>query len=227
MNWSVNSLARGDNSNETSYFWNSMTESVFVEHLPRSSFDSLLQRVKALEGELGSISANVNSQMASKDDLIKQLQDQVTLWRNKYEALAKLYSQLRTEHLDMLSKSKQLQLKANSAQEAIDRMERMERDLKAKNLELADMIRERDRARFDVDRHKSSHREEIDRLRREIDFAHERAEDATRSKSSEMSTILQRYNRQISELEDSLRVRSGALLLDLLLITVTVQTNSD
>jgi len=103
--------------------------------------------------------------MSSKDELIKQLQDQVTLWRNKYEALARLYSQLRTEHLDMLSKSKQLQLKANSAQEAIDRMERMERDLKAKNLELADMIRERDRARFDVDRQKASHREEIDRLR--------------------------------------------------------------
>ncbi|KAH9049359.1 ANTH domain-containing protein [Lactarius hengduanensis] len=165
------------------------------------------RRVKALEGELGSISANVNSQMTSKDDLIKQLQDQVTLWRNKYEALAKLYSQLRTEHLDMLSKSKQLQLKANSAQEAIDRMERMERDLKAKNLELADMIRERDRARFDVDRQKASHREEMDRLRREIDFARERAEDATRSKSSEVSTVLQRYNRQISELEDSLRAK--------------------
>ena len=41
-------------------------------------------------------------------------QDQVTLWRNKYEALAKLYSQLRTEHLDMLSTCKQLQLKVNA-----------------------------------------------------------------------------------------------------------------
>jgi len=93
--------------------------------------------------------------MMSKDELIKQLQDQVALWRNKYEALAKLYSQLRTEHLDMLSKYKQMQLKANSASEAVDRMEKMERDVKAKNLELAGMIKERDRARFDVDRQKS------------------------------------------------------------------------
>lgn len=146
--------------------------------------------------------------MLSKDELIKQLQDQVTLWRNKYEALAKLYSQLRTEHLDMLSKFKQLQLKANSAQEAIDRMERMERDLKSKNLELADMIRERDRARFDLDRQKSSHKEELDRLRREINFANERAEDASRAKSSEVSGVLGKYNRQINELEDSLRVCS-------------------
>lgn len=163
--------------------------------------------MKALEGELGGVTANIHAQMASKDDLIKQLQDQVTLWRNKYEALAKLYSQLRTEHLDMLSKFKQMQLKANSAQEAVDRMERMERDLKAKNLELADMIRERDRARFDIDRQKSSHKDELDRLRREINFANERAEDATRSKSSEVSGVLSKYNRQLSELEDSLRVR--------------------
>jgi len=139
--------------------------------------------------------------------LIKQLQDQVTLWRNKYEALAKLYSQLRAEHLDMLSKFKQMQLKANSAQEAVDRMERMERDLKAKNLELADMLRERDRARFDIDRQKSSHKEEVDRLRRELNFANERAEDSSRSKNSEVSTVMSKYNRQLSELEDSLRVR--------------------
>lgn len=161
--------------------------------------------MKALEGELGSISANVNAQMQSKDDLIKQLQDQVTLWRNKYEALAKLYSQLRSEHLDMLAKFKQMQLKANSAQEAIDRMERMERDLKAKNLELADMIRERDRARFDLDRQKANHKDELDRLRREINYANERAEDAARSKSSETSTIMSKFNRQLQELEDSLR----------------------
>lgn len=166
----------------------------------------MVQRVKALEAELAGIQLSANSQMLSKDELIKQLQDQVTLWRNKYEALAKLYSQLRTEHLDMLSKFKQMQLKANSAQEAVDRMERMERDLKAKNLELADMLRERDRARFDIDRQKSSHKEEIDRLKRELAFSNERAEDSARSKNTEVSSVMAKYNRQLSELEDSLRV---------------------
>ena len=113
------------------------------------------RRVKSLESELGLIGANVGAQMSAKDDLISQLQKQIEIWKNKYEALAKLYSQLRGEHLDLLSKSKGFQLKASSAQEAIDKMERMERDVKAKNLELADMIRERDRARYDVDRLKS------------------------------------------------------------------------
>lgn len=113
------------------------------------------RRVKSLESELGLIGANVGAQMSAKDDLIMQLQKQIEIWKNKYEALAKLYSQLRGEHLDLLNKSKGFQLKANSAQEAIDKMERMERDVKAKNLELADMIRERDRSRYDLDRLKS------------------------------------------------------------------------
>ena len=163
--------------------------------------------MKALEGELGGISANADSQIASKDELIRQLQEQIAIWRSKYEGIAKLYSHLRTEHLDALSKFKQLQLKANSAQEVVERMERMERDVKAKNLELADMIRERDRARFDLDRQKASHKEELDRMKREINYANERAEDATRSKSGEVSVVLSKYNRQINELEDSLRVR--------------------
>jgi len=72
-------------------------------------------------------------------------------WRNKYKAFTQLYSQLRTEHFDMLSKHKQLTLKTNSAQEVIDRMECMEKDIKAKNLKLADMIGECNRARFDLD----------------------------------------------------------------------------
>jgi len=55
----------------------------------------------------------------------------------------------------MLSKHKQLTLKANSAQEAIDKMGRMEKDVRAKNLDFADTIRECDRARFDLDRLKS------------------------------------------------------------------------
>ncbi|WWD02635.1 hypothetical protein V865_000675 [Kwoniella europaea PYCC6329] len=165
------------------------------------------RRVKSLESELGLIGANVGAQMSAKDELIAQLQKQIEVWKNKYEALAKLYSQLRGEHLDLLNKSKGFQLKANSAQEAIDKMERMERDVKTKNLELADMIRERDRARYDLDRMKSSHREELDRLKRDLSFANERAEDASRHKSSEVSGVMAKYNRQLTELEDSLRAK--------------------
>ncbi|KAG0143185.1 hypothetical protein CROQUDRAFT_661592 [Cronartium quercuum f. sp. fusiforme G11] len=169
------------------------------------------RRVKTLESEMLLVQQNINAQLSSKDEMLNSLQDQVTLWRNKYEALAKLYSQLRSEHLDILSKFKSLQLKANSAQESIDKMERMERDMKAKNLELADMIRERDRARFDVDRLKATHKDELERLRRDLRFAEERAEDASRSRSSETSSVISKYNRQLNELEDSLRSKQSRI----------------
>lgn len=185
------------------------------------------RRVKQLEMEMQAINQNISQQMQAKDEMIRGIQDQGNLWRSKYEALAKLYSQLRNEHLDLLNKMKSLQLKANSAQEAIDKMERMERDMKNKNLELADMIRERDRARFEMDRLKSvshrhrlsaektvmlmpvtisqSNKEELERAKRDLRFAEERAQDATRSKSSEVHDVLQKYTRQLNELEDSLR----------------------
>jgi len=113
------------------------------------------RRVKALENEMSQLNLNAQQQIKSKDEMMKNLQDQLLMWKNKYEALAKLYSQLRQEHLELINKFKAAQLKANSAQEAIDKMERMERDMRAKNLELADMIRERDRSRHELDRLKS------------------------------------------------------------------------
>ncbi|WFD29442.1 sla2 Src-like adaptor 2 [Malassezia sp. CBS 17886] len=168
-------------------------------------------RVRTLETELASAGANAGAQFASKDELLQQLQEQVNTWRNKYEALAKLYSQLRNEHLDLLAKYKQAQLKAGSAQEAINKMERMERDVKAKNLELSDMIRDRDRARLELDRMRGGEREEVDRLKRELRFAEERAQDALQARGTEVSSIMARMNAQIGELENELRTHREQL----------------
>lgn len=53
--------------------------------------------------------------------------------------------------------------------------------------------------------HLQSHKEELERVKRDLRFAEERASDATRNKSSEVSSMLSKYNRQLNELEDSLR----------------------
>ncbi|RMZ78530.1 hypothetical protein DV737_g3841, partial [Chaetothyriales sp. CBS 132003] len=169
------------------------------------------QRMKALEEQLQQLTQNFHMQTQSKDDQIAALQEQVNTWRSKYEALAKLYSQLRQEHLDLLQTTKSLKLKAASAQEAIDRRERLEREMKTKNLELADMIRERDRALHEKDRFHGSHREELDKLKRELRFALERAEAAERAKGSELSSMLSKYNREMADLEESLRAKTRQL----------------
>ncbi|KAI2620551.1 ANTH-domain-containing protein [Hypoxylon sp. NC1633] len=169
------------------------------------------QRVKALEGELAQIQNNFGQQIGSKDDQIRALQEQVNTWRTKYEALAKLYSQLRHEHLDLLQRFKTVQLKAASAQEAIDRREKLERELKTKNLELADMIRERDRALHDKDRLNGSNKDEVEKLKRELRMAQDRADNLERSKGNELSTMLAKYNREMADLEEALRTKSRAL----------------
>ncbi|KAH8686050.1 ANTH domain-containing protein [Tricladium varicosporioides] len=169
------------------------------------------QKIKALEGELNNLQQNYGQQLGSKDDQIRALQEQVNTWRQKYENLAKLYSQLRNEHLDLLQKFKSVQLKASSAQEAIDRREKLEREIKTKNLELADMIRERDRALHDKDRLTGGNREEMEKLKRELRMALDRADNLERSKGNELSSMLSKYNREMADLEEALRKKSRAL----------------
>lgn len=170
------------------------------------------KRMKDLEEQLNNLNSNVNLQINSKDDQIKALQEQVNTWRSKYEALAKLYSQLRQEHLDLLQTTKALKLKAASAQEAIDKREKLEREMKTKNLELADMIRERDRALHDRDRSTGTSKEELEKLKRELRLAIERAENAERQKGSEISSMLSKYNREMADLEEALRVGFSSVL---------------
>jgi cell division protein FtsL len=69
-----------------------------------------------------------------------------------------------------------------------------------------------------------SHKDEIDRLRRELDFANERADDASRNKGSEVQSIMKKYNRQLNELEDSLRVCSVSVQRSLSILMVLLQS---
>lgn len=169
------------------------------------------QRMKALETEMQQMNANYQQQMTSRDDQIKALQEQLNTWRSKYESLAKLYSQLRHEHLQLLQKFKSVQHKAASAQEAIDARDKLQRELKTKNLELADMIRERDRALLEKDRSTGGHKDELEKLKRELRFALEKAENAERGKGSELSAMLSRHNREIADLEEALRNKTRQL----------------
>ncbi|KAF3930254.1 hypothetical protein ABW20_dc0105945 [Dactylellina cionopaga] len=169
------------------------------------------KKVKALEIELQNSLLNAQQASASKDDLIKSLQEQVSLWKSKYDSLAKLYSQLRNEHLDLLQKYKAAQLKASSAQEAIDKREKLEREMKTKNLELADMIRERDRALFDLDRSKGGNKEELEKLQRELRMALDRADGAEKSKGSEFSVLISKHTREVDDLHNTLREKQRQL----------------
>ncbi|KAF9364743.1 sla2 Src-like adaptor 2 [Mortierella sp. NVP85] len=159
-------------------------------------------RVKSLEQEIQLTNMNAQQQLATKDSMIQSIQEQINIWKSKYEALAKLYSQLRQEHLELLTKFKAVQLKANSAQEAVDKMEKMQKEIKDKNLQMADMVRERDRAKNELLRWQNTQNDEIARLKRDLERANGRVEDLGRSQSSELGAMVAKFNREKQDLED-------------------------
>ncbi|RLV89893.1 Endocytosis protein end4 [Spathaspora sp. JA1] len=176
---------------------------------------SLLQqydsRVKTLENEMMSFNNTATQQIASKDEQIKNLEDQIDNWTKKYESLAKLYSQLRQEHLNLLAKFKKIQQKINSAQESILKKEKLEKDLKAKNVELADLIRERDRARLDIDRVKASKDQEIEKLEAEIRELNLTARESGKLQNLNLSSVMSKHQSELDELKKQLVDRESQL----------------
>lgn len=168
-------------------------------------------RVNSLEKELASINDTAMQQVAAKDEQIRNLEEQVNNWAKKYESLAKLYSQLRLEHLSLLSKFKKIQQKINSAQESILKKEKFEKDLKAKNLELADLIRERDRARLDLDRTKSSKDQEIEKLQAEVRELSAQMNDSGKLHSSNLDNLLANHQKEIDRLNTELAEKNMKL----------------
>lgn len=168
-------------------------------------------RVKGLETELMQLNSNASEQVASKDELIRNLEEQISNWAKKYESLAKLYSKLRQEHLDLLSRFKKIQQKISSAQESVQKREKFEKDLKAKNLELADLIRERDRARLDIDRVKAAKDQEIDKLQTELRELNAQVNETGKFQSMNLTNIMSTHQRDIDDLKSKLSERDNQL----------------
>ena len=171
------------------------------DQLMLQSYD---QKVQALEAELSTTTQTAQQQLASKEEQLNYLQEQVDYWKSKYESLAKLYSQLRTEHLNLLAKSKKIEQKAASAQEAIDKREKLERDMKAKNIELADLIKERDRAKLELERLKNGTKTDLQTLQLEKDSLEEKLATLDRAQSANLSAIFTQHNKEIEELQNKL-----------------------
>ncbi|KAI3406466.2 SLA2 [Candida oxycetoniae] len=168
-------------------------------------------RVKSLENEMAAFNDTATQQVASKSEQIKNLEEQIANWTKKYESLAKLYSQLRQEHLNLLAKFKKIQQKISSAQESIMKKEKLEKDLKAKNLELADLIRERDRARLELDRVKAGKDKEIEKLEAEVRELNVSAKESGKLQNLNLSALMAKHEEEIKNLKSKLDDRNAQL----------------
>ncbi|GMM40337.1 Sla2 protein [Hanseniaspora uvarum] len=161
------------------------------------------QRVQQLEAEIENINNNASLQIQSKDGQITALSEESKTWKSKYESLSKLYSQLRQEHLNLLTKFKKLQQRAASASEAVEKKEKLERDLKAKNIELADLIRERDRARLDNDKILGQKESTTDKLELEIRELKRKLKEQEQLHSGNLTKIFQQHQQEVENYKKS------------------------
>lgn len=142
------------------------------------------ERVAELEKQMSAAAAAAQQEAASKDEHLKDVEQQADYWKNKYEALARLYSQLRREHLDLLGKFKRAQQTAASAKEAVAGRQQLQRDLDAKAGELADLIKQRDRARLEAARQLAAVKHAKQEGENQVTAAQEQVEQAQRDLES-------------------------------------------
>ncbi|TPX56045.1 hypothetical protein PhCBS80983_g04846 [Powellomyces hirtus] len=181
------------------------------------------QKVRALEQQLSQMSVGTRDMDSAKDELIRRLQDELAQWKQKYEALAKLYAQLRKEHLDLLTKFKDVRDGANrQTEQARKEVEKARADYKTKSTENTELLIERDRLQGEVDRVRaqyedqikrvrSQYDEEMGRLRHELQDAKASLSDLSNSKGAEMQNILGRFESEKRELEDLVRSKQHQL----------------
>lgn len=176
----------------------------------RETIDAYDRRMKALEQQLQSYQQK--SLEDPRDDLIRRLQEEVAHWKNKYEALSKLYASLRKEHLDLLAKLKDLKMAESSAKDSAKKeVDAAQATLRAKSLEHADALRERDRLQAELDRSKGSHSEELERLRKELENTRAELASIGKSKGAEVEAMLARFNNEKRDLEDLARRKQETL----------------
>ena len=172
----------------------------------RDTIDAYERRMKALETQL--LNMQKRQDEDGRDDLIRRLQDELAQFKAKYESLAKLYAQLRKEHLDLLTKLKTIKDSESKVRaEALADVERIKAELRSKGGEMTDLLMERDRFKSDLDRLKNSQVEETERLKRELENARREVLELSRERGAEVEGLVARFNKEKSEWEESGKVR--------------------
>jgi chromosome segregation ATPase len=134
------------------------------------------------------------------------LEEQVAHWKNKYESIAKMYAQLRKEHLDLLGRLKDLQIKANAGQTAIAEKEKMHTLVREKTAQFATALQESTLLKAECERIKQHALEESSQLRRELAESQLRMEQVSSAKGAETQELVARFH--ASQQESAARLKS-------------------
>lgn len=170
------------------------------------------ERCAQLEREMQLRAQQLSQQEQHHQQLLRSHEEQVNLWKSKYDALAKMYAQLRQEHLDLLAKYKNATSKLNQAGEAVRAMERMRQETQAKSQELNAMASEKDRTKAELLRVQASHHEEVSRLRQEVESGRMQLQELGRARGAEVSALVDKLEAEKRRLDQEIASKTKQIL---------------
>ncbi|KAI3659302.1 hypothetical protein MP638_003518 [Amoeboaphelidium occidentale] len=131
-----------------------------------------------------------------RDTLIASLQEQVAMWKTKYENIAKMYAQLRKEHLDLLQKYKETQTSMTSVTAFQKEKEQMASQLQMKTAEFGELVKEKEKYKNDLELQKDHYAAELTRLTRSLGEQKARFDELSKSKGAETQSLVAKYEEE-------------------------------
>ncbi|KAJ3363092.1 sla2 Src-like adaptor 2 [Kappamyces sp. JEL0680] len=185
-----------------------------LEYLRQQSLrdrELLMQYDQQLSAEIQRLNAAAQNSAGSTAK-IGQLTEEINQWKQKYEALAKLYAQLRKEHLDLLQKFKTMKDGAGKiTEDARKKLEAVEAELKTKNAELTEVMVERNRLKGETDLVRLQYEQELQRLRHEVEQSKLALADMSNTRGSEVQSLVARFTAEQEKLEQLLAERQSEI----------------
>lgn len=141
-----------------------------------------------------------------KDDLIQSLYDQIAHWKSKYENIAKMYAQLRKEHLELLQKTKDLQSQASAAKQLSSEKDLLNNSLKDRVNEVASLKKAMTQQKEEFEAASEVNQREISHFKNELNSAQARFQELLQAKGNEVESLIRQVNAEKNELQSRLEV---------------------
>lgn len=172
----------------------------------RSTIEQYHRRMAELEAQMSKMAVE-NAGAAQKQGTISTLQEEINQWKQKYEALAKLYAQLRKEHLDLLNKFKSFrEVGSKMTDEARRDAENVKLELAKKNAEYTDLLIERNRLKGEADRIRQSYEGDLARVKQELESSNAAMRDISSTRGQEVQSLVARFTADQHQLEALIEV---------------------
>ncbi|KXS15498.1 endocytic adaptor protein [Gonapodya prolifera JEL478] len=175
------------------------------------TINHLTSRASQLESQVAQLSL-ARQETESRESYARSLEEQLAQMRQKYEALAKLYASLRKEHLNLLQVVKEMR---ETEKKAVEEAKRDAEKAKAEARAASTIVEEANRAKYlaqsDLNRLQQTHDSEVAILRNQLEQTQRQLGDVAASKGAEVAGVVERYEREKSELERALVERARDL----------------